>query len=118
MPKLGKEKKKHTPSGPAAAAASLRPSKGAKNSFGSDGLVSAAAGSTKAGAKDGKSKTSGIVFNKDFGQHILRNPLVSQAIVDKVSFSENKRILAPSAVARFGGGFLVFPCFLCLVAST
>jgi hypothetical protein len=25
-----------------------------------------------------------IVFNKDFGQHILKNPLVVDAIVDKV----------------------------------
>lgn len=26
------------------------------------------------------------LFNKDFGQHILKNPLVAQGIVDKVRF--------------------------------
>ena len=26
----------------------------------------------------------GLVFNKDFGQHILKNPLVTTAIVEKV----------------------------------
>ncbi|KNC71314.1 hypothetical protein SARC_16147, partial [Sphaeroforma arctica JP610] len=25
----------------------------------------------------------GITFNKDFGQHILKNPLIVQGIVDK-----------------------------------
>ena len=25
-----------------------------------------------------------MVFNKDFGQHILKNPLIIQGIVDKV----------------------------------
>lgn len=27
----------------------------------------------------------GPIFNKDLGQHILKNPLVAQGIVDKVS---------------------------------
>lgn len=29
----------------------------------------------------------GPIFNKDLGQHILKNPLVAQGIVDKVRFS-------------------------------
>lgn len=28
----------------------------------------------------------GPIFNKDLGQHILKNPLVAQGIVDKVIF--------------------------------
>lgn len=31
-----------------------------------------------------------IVFNKDFGQHILKNPLVVNAIVDKVRSFGNR----------------------------
>ncbi len=29
----------------------------------------------------------GINFNKDFGQHILKNPLILTSMVEKVSFS-------------------------------
>lgn len=35
---------------------------------------------------DAPTGKQGIVFNKDFGQHILKNPLVVQAIVDKVFY--------------------------------
>ena len=36
---------------------------------------------------------SGIVFNKDFGQHILKNPLITQAIVDKANISPTDTVL-------------------------
>jgi 18S rRNA (adenine1779-N6/adenine1780-N6)-dimethyltransferase len=31
----------------------------------------------------------GPIFNKDLGQHILKNPLVAQGIVDKVKLSRS-----------------------------
>jgi 18S rRNA (adenine1779-N6/adenine1780-N6)-dimethyltransferase len=31
----------------------------------------------------------GPIFNKDLGQHILKNPLVAQGIVDKVHFKNH-----------------------------
>ena len=31
----------------------------------------------------------GIQFNKDFGQHILKNPLIITSMIDKVSFCSN-----------------------------
>jgi 18S rRNA (adenine1779-N6/adenine1780-N6)-dimethyltransferase len=40
--------------------------------------------STAQAASSARAVTSGIVFNKEFGQHILKNPLVAQGIVDKV----------------------------------
>lgn len=33
----------------------------------------------------------GPIFNKDLGQHILKNPLVAQGIVDKVRSTMSKR---------------------------
>jgi hypothetical protein len=36
------------------------------------------------GAAAGGAMGQGILFDKGFGQHILKNPLVVQAIVDKV----------------------------------
>ena len=35
----------------------------------------------------------GINFNKDFGQHILKNPLVVTSMVEKVSFLNIKLVL-------------------------
>ncbi len=32
----------------------------------------------------------GINFNKEFGQHILKNPLILASMVEKVSFSLKK----------------------------
>lgn len=40
--------------------------------------------STTAAAGGGGCK-QGIVFDKGFGQHILKNPLIIQSMVDKVS---------------------------------
>lgn len=34
----------------------------------------------------------GPIFNKDLGQHILKNPLVAQGIVDKVKFLTRESI--------------------------
>ena len=33
---------------------------------------------------DGAVQKQGIVFNKDFGQHILKNPLIITSMIDKV----------------------------------
>lgn len=38
-----------------------------------------------ASAASAASRAFGPLFNKDLGQHILKNPLVAQGIVDKVS---------------------------------
>ena len=39
------------------------------------------------GGDDGAEKQrQGLQFNKTFGQHILKNPLVITSMVDKVSF--------------------------------
>lgn len=35
-------------------------------------------------ASDAEVRNTVFKFNKDFGQHILKNPLVAQGIVDKV----------------------------------
>ena len=34
---------------------------------------------------DGAHSANNPIFNKNLGQHILKNPLVAQGIVDKVS---------------------------------
>lgn len=36
---------------------------------------------------------SGIQFNKDFGQHILKNPLIIQSIVDKGAIRPTDTVL-------------------------
>lgn len=46
----------------------------------------AAASATAASAA---SRAFGPLFNKDLGQHILKNPLVAQGIVDKVHYLEH-----------------------------
>ena len=35
----------------------------------------------------------GIQFNKDFGQHILKNPLIITSMIDKVSLSKTNHNL-------------------------
>ena len=40
-------------------------------------------GSNKASGKGGSANTNIFRFDKDFGQHILKNPGISDAIVDK-----------------------------------
>ncbi len=42
---------------------------------------------TTAGATGGggEARKQGIVFDKGFGQHILKNPLIIQSMVDKVN---------------------------------
>lgn len=35
----------------------------------------------------------GILFNKEFGQHILKNPLVVQAMVEKASIRSSDTVL-------------------------
>lgn len=43
-----------------------------------------------ASAASAASRAFGPLFNKDLGQHILKNPLVAQGIVDKVGLQEKK----------------------------
>ncbi|KAJ1854773.1 Dimethyladenosine transferase [Coemansia sp. RSA 638] len=47
---------------------------------------------TKGGSADG-SRHFGPMFNKDLGQHILINPLVSQGIVDKAHLKQTDTVL-------------------------
>lgn len=35
----------------------------------------------------------GILFNKDFGQHILKNPLITQAMVEKAAIRPSDTVL-------------------------
>lgn len=100
---MGKIQEKKSPrphtlasQGPAAAAG-RGPKAGAKPT-----MLGAAKGSSAAGKPAGaaKSNTSGIVFNKDFGQHILKNPLVSTAIVEKVICNFYLRALANFPLCR------------------
>jgi 18S rRNA (adenine1779-N6/adenine1780-N6)-dimethyltransferase len=39
---------------------------------------------SKEDASTATNRAFGPIFNKDLGQHILKNPLVAQGIVDKV----------------------------------
>ena len=41
----------------------------------------------KASTADAAGNKQGLVFNKDFGQHILKNPLVTTSIVEKARVS-------------------------------
>lgn len=45
-----------------------------------------------ASAASAASRAFGPLFNKDLGQHILKNPLVAQGIVDKVLYKEDSSI--------------------------
>lgn len=36
---------------------------------------------------------AGILFNKDFGQHILKNPLITQAMVEKAAIRPSDTVL-------------------------
>ncbi|EEB07718.1 18S rRNA dimethylase [Schizosaccharomyces japonicus yFS275] len=44
-------------------------------------------------AKDAASRNTVFKFNKDFGQHILKNPLVAQGIVDKSDLKQSDTVL-------------------------
>lgn len=72
--------------GPAAAAGA-----GKSKSKGAGAGAAGCAGT--AGAAGGESGRSAIVFNKEFGQHILKNPLVSQAIVDKAAIQSTDTVV-------------------------
>lgn len=41
---------------------------------------------------DGGNRASGFIFNKVLGQHILKNPLVVNGIVEKVGISIHSEI--------------------------
>eukprot|EP00039_Didymoeca_costata_P002898 m.63610 g.63610 ORF g.63610 m.63610 type:complete len:96 (+) comp11590_c0_seq3:197-484(+) len=45
------------------------------------------------GGGTAQTRASGIVFNKDFGQHILKNPLVVQGIIDKAALRSTDIVL-------------------------
>ena len=45
---------------------------------------------TTAGATN---QAQGIRFNKDFGQHILKNPLIITSMIDKVNQISNANVL-------------------------
>ena len=47
-----------------------------------------------ASAASAASRAFGPLFNKDLGQHILKNPLVAQGIVDKVNWSATFSLLS------------------------
>ncbi|EDQ87015.1 uncharacterized protein MONBRDRAFT_27741 [Monosiga brevicollis MX1] len=49
--------------------------------------------STPRAAAAASAVKSGIVFNKDFGQHILKNPLVVQGIIDKAAIKSTDTVL-------------------------
>lgn len=50
-------------------------------------------GSGASAGSEAPKSTQGIVFNKDFGQHILKNPLVTAAIVDKAGVRTTDTVL-------------------------
>lgn len=52
-----------------------------------------AAGGTASTASAAKKGTSVFTMNKDFGQHILKNPLVAQGIVDKAEIKPSDVVL-------------------------
>ena len=43
----------------------------------------------KATKSAGSQRTANPIFNKDLGQHILKNPLVVNGIVEKVSLADS-----------------------------
>lgn len=45
------------------------------------------------GSSSTAAAASGVVFNKEFGQHILKNPLVVQGIVDKAGLKPTDTVL-------------------------
>lgn len=47
--------------------------------------------SKKQAASATDARSLGPIFNKDLGQHILKNPLVAQGIVDKVTVAREER---------------------------
>lgn len=55
-----------------------------------NGTVGAAGGSSEVAAKKG---VNVFTMNKDFGQHILKNPLVAQGIVDKAEIKPSDTVL-------------------------
>ena len=48
------------------------------------GGAAAPRGGRGAGARGSAAFRTSVVFNKAFGQHILKNPLIVDAIIDKV----------------------------------
>ena len=67
----------------------IRPEKKSRGGRGADsGAAAGGAASSGAGASRHQ-----IVFNKDFGQHILKNPLVVDAIVEKAGLRSMDTVL-------------------------
>ncbi|KAJ1923734.1 Dimethyladenosine transferase [Tieghemiomyces parasiticus] len=64
----------------------------------SDGFLDSATGGNADKKKDGGSRHFGPLFNKDLGQHILKNPLVATSIVDKAG------VKATDTVVEVGPG--------------
>lgn len=54
---------------------------------------SSLSGGATASSSPGSGSQSGMVFNKGFGQHILKNPLVIQAIVEKAAIQPTDTVL-------------------------
>ena len=52
----------------------------------------------------GGERAGGIVFNKDFGQHILKNPLVVEGIIDKAGLKGTVRAGACGAATAWRDG--------------
>jgi hypothetical protein len=50
---------------------------------------------TKGAAGGGGGSKQGIRFNKDFGQHILKNPMIVTSMIEKVS-TEKTNIRKPA----------------------
>jgi 18S rRNA (adenine1779-N6/adenine1780-N6)-dimethyltransferase len=45
---------------------------------------------SKEQSSEATNRAFGPIFNKDLGQHILKNPLVAQGIVDKVQLTHHR----------------------------
>ncbi|KAJ3410792.1 dimethyladenosine transferase [Chytridiales sp. JEL 0842] len=64
------------------------------SSSGKGGMSTAsAAGSAGGSSSAGASRAMGPLFNKDLGQHILKNPLVVNGIVDKAALKSTDHVL-------------------------
>ena len=73
----------------------MPPSGSKSNNKANDSGLRVAGGVKKKGDKAGKGKGnfSGIEFKKSFGQHILKNPLVVQSIVEKAGIRSTDVVL-------------------------
>lgn len=47
----------------------------------------------KAGGNQSSQRATNPLFNKDLGQHILKNPLVAKGIVDKANLKATDTVL-------------------------